>query len=232
MRSRRRRLPRARRTSAAADLRSPVLRLVVFPNQARDIHARHRIRGHAPCGRRLPIAAIDESLGSLDAVGLRLGQRHRRSERLDQAGAVAPVPTHPVDIDPIARRMRPDFEVDPFTDVHAHLGGEALDRRVAVGVDIPFRSQVPGLAVFRDDLVRRRRTRIRGGGSGRRRSRSLPRGMGGNQEETERHRRGRQGTGSNRGLHKLLVRLSRDAPELDRASQKDSLNASCALRGK
>src|SRR5206468_1557976 len=74
--------------------------------------------------------------------------------------AVAAVPTHPVDIDPIPRRMRPDLEVDAFTDVDAHLGGEALDRRVAVGVDIPFGSRVPRLAVFRDDLVRGRSTRI------------------------------------------------------------------------
>src|SRR5438093_1219145 len=53
-----RRLPRAGRTSATADLRPPVLRLVVFPNQPRDIHARHRVRRHLPGRRRLPIATI------------------------------------------------------------------------------------------------------------------------------------------------------------------------------
>ena len=118
----------------------------------RDIDARHRTGWHHPRRRDAPRAAIDQSAGGLGrARRLNLRQRRRRLHRVDLARAGAPVVAEPIDVDAVISRRRVDLEVDGAADIHAHVGGEPLNRGIPRSADVPIR--IAGQQILGQDRI-------------------------------------------------------------------------------
>ena len=107
-----------------------------------------------PRGRDRPVAAVDEAGVVREAGRLGLGQRCRRSHGGDEACTVPLVVAHPVDVEPVGRRIGLDLELGGPAPVHADVGGEPLDAGVALARDIPTARWVAWQAVLGLDRVR------------------------------------------------------------------------------
>ena len=135
---------------------------VVVADQVRDIETGDRVAGHHPGRRYRPVATVDQA-GRVCGVGLarrlRLGQRRRRLHRRhDLAGAVTAVVAEPQDVDVVVLRRSVDLELDRLPGVDAHLRRKALNRRIAVAVDLPVGHRIARQRVLARDLVRASRT--------------------------------------------------------------------------
>src|SRR5207248_356561 len=87
---------------------------------------------------------------------LDLPERLGGGDGRDQAGAVTLVIAQPVDVNVVRRAGRVvDLEVDRLTVVHADVGGEPLDARVAGAEHAPGTLRRPGQLVLGDDAVAR-----------------------------------------------------------------------------
>jgi hypothetical protein len=85
-----------------------------------------------------------------------------------ETGAVAAVVAEAQDVEVVGAGGRLDLEVDRVALVDAHLRREALQRLVAVLVDLPLARRRAGLGVLAGDLIghgRRAGVRVRDGGA-------------------------------------------------------------------
>ena len=129
---------------------------VVGAHELGEVDARDRRRGHRPAARHGPVAAVDQTGGRVvEAVRLVLRQCGRRIHARHLARAEAAVVAHAVDVEAVGRRVGADLERDRGAAVHADVGRETLDARVATARDVPLARRTAGEAVLRDDRIRR-----------------------------------------------------------------------------
>ena len=144
----------------ADDERDQAAAAGVVTHQVRDVQPGHGCARHRPRRRHRPVAAVDEpgGLGVVDARGLSLRQRGGRQHVRDHlARAVALVVADAQDVDVVRRRRGVDLEGFGLPHVHAHRGGEALDRRVPRAVYLPVAGRVTRQGVLASDHAGHRR---------------------------------------------------------------------------
>ncbi len=136
----------------------------VVAHQVGDVDARDRRARNGPRTRDRPVAAVDQAGGRVGAAG-GLGRRTgRRQVRGDQTRAIAAVVPQAQDVDVVVRGRRLDLERDRLALVHALRRRVALDRGIAVAVDLPVGRVLAGLRVLAGHRVRHgRRARRRVG---------------------------------------------------------------------
>ena len=132
------------------------LRLRILANEARDVDSGDRVLRRRPGRRHGPVPAVVETRrGIAQALGLGLGERHRRRDGVDEARPESCVPAHAVDVDPVVRGVCLDLEEDGLAEVDADVVAEALDARVAPAIHVPLgRGGVRELVLFNDAIAR------------------------------------------------------------------------------
>ena len=110
----------------------------VRARQQGEVHPGDRRGGNVPRRGHSPVTAVEKPRGCIrQALRLPLRQARRRVDRGDGARSEALIPARAIDGDGVIRRRGVDLEVDPGSDVHAHVGREALDARVTGAHDVP-----------------------------------------------------------------------------------------------
>ncbi len=128
---------------------------VVGARELCDVDAGYRIGRHSPGSGDAPVSAVVQ-LGRRvgDAGRLALGKRGRRCHVRDLACAESLVVAGAEDLDRVRPRVRVDLETDRSADVHADVGGEALDVAVSSSLDVPHGRVRPGKRVLAHDRIR------------------------------------------------------------------------------
>ena len=132
------------------------LRLRILANEAREVDPGDRVLRRCPGRGHGPVPAVVEARrGIAQALGLGLGERHRRRDGVDEARPESCVPAHAVDVDPVVRGVRLDLEEDGLAEVDADVVAEALDARVAPAIHVPLgRGGARELVLFNDAIAR------------------------------------------------------------------------------
>ena len=149
----------------------------VGADRFRDVNPRHRGGGNGPRRRLAPVPAVDEKRRVVGETGRLALARHARDRR-HFARAEACVVAESIHVDAERGRRRVDLEMDGSAAVHADVGRESLNARVAGAGDVPLGRWIAGQIVLAHDGIRSARLRVRIGPR-------ADRDPGGNQKEED-----------------------------------------------